>query len=299
MALKKKKNPFALLRAEVKRRRAEQEKKRNKPKAQGNRKITRAATTTGAVPKTSLKQRALNAKGKAKAVVRKAKGKAQAAVAKVDTKEERSAIAKSVRKRVSTAAKNARTKAKDIYRKADTKSERKALLGKAKKAVSKKAKSVGKNLKARANFRLNKLGLGNTKSRAAALKNLKSKAKDIRGKARIAKSNTAAKLRGVGVKAQLKGLRVKGNVMKGLREAGIGTGRGKRRTAYRMKPATTNFGKGARATGKAIRSAKRNVRAAGSAAVDKAKTLSSAARNWSQKKKDAMKKLWESNRKNK
>jgi hypothetical protein len=297
MALKKKKNPFALLRAEVKRRKLEQEKKRNKPKPQGNRSITRAATTTGAVPKTSLKQRALNVKGKAKAVVRKAKGKAQAAVAKVDTKAERSAIAKGLGKRVSTAAKNAKSKAKDIYRKVDTKSERKALLGKAKSAVSKKAKSVGSAAKKQATFRLNKLTGTGTKGRAAALKNLKSKAKDIRGKARIAKSNTAAKLRGVKVKAQLKGLKVKGNIMKGLREAGIGAGRGKLRSKNKMTPATTNFGKGARATGKAIRSAKRNVRAAGSAAVDKAKSLSSAARNWSQKKKDAMKKLWESNRK--
>jgi hypothetical protein len=292
MALKKK-NKLQQIAAAVKRDLARAKLRRNKPEPKGNRTVARAATTTGAIPKTSLKQRALNVKGKAKSYVRKAK----AVVAKVDTKAERSAIAKGIKGKVTKAVKNAKTKAKDIYRKVDTKSERKALLGKAKKAVSSKAKSAAKNLKKQANFRLNKLGLGGTKSRAKFKKDVKFAAKALPGKLRVARSNTAAKLRGVKVKAQLKGLKVKGNIMKGLKEAGIGVGAGRRRTALSKQPATTNFGKGARATGKAIRSAKRNVRAAGSAAMDKGKALSNAARNWSQKKKAAMQRLWNRNKK--
>jgi len=213
MALKKK-NKFQQIAAAVKRDLARKKAERNKPKPKGNRTVARPTTTTGSVPKTSLKQRALNVKGKAKSVVRKAK----AVVAKVDTKAERSAIAKRVKGKVTKAAKNAKSKAKDIYRKLDTKSERKAALGKAKKAVA-------KNLKARGNMALNKLTGTGTKGRATALKNFK-------GKAALARSNTAAKLRGVKVKLQLK--------------------KGK---------------------------------------------LSNAAKNWSQKKKAAMQKLWNRNKK--
>ena len=209
MALKKK-NKFQQIAAAVKRDLARKKAERNKPKPKGNRTVARPTTTTGSVPKTSLKQRALNVKGKAKSVVRKAK----AVVAKVDTKAERQAIAKKVKGKVTKA-----------YRKVDTKMERKALLNKAKKAVSTKAKGVAKNLKARGNMALNKLTGTGTKGRATALKNFK-------GKAALARSNTAAKLRGVKVKLQLK--------------------KGK---------------------------------------------LSNAAKNWSQKKKAAMQKLWNRNKK--
>jgi hypothetical protein len=263
MALKKK-NKLQQIAAAVKRDLARAKLRRNKPEPKGNRTVARAATTTGAIPKTSLKQRALNVKGKAKSYVRKAK----AVVAKVDTKAERSAIAKGIKGKVTKAVKNAKTKAKDIYRKVDTKSERKALLGKAKKAVSKKAKSAAQNLKKQANFRLNKLGLGGTKSRAKFKKDVKFAAKALPGKLRVARSNTAAKLRGVGVKAQLKGQKIK-SAAKDLR--------GKARLARSNTAAK-------------LRGVKVKLQL-------KKGELSNAAKNWSQKKKAAMKKLWEGNKK--
>jgi len=200
MALKKK-NKLQQIAAAVKRDLARAKLRRNKPKPKGNRSIARPTTTTGSVPRTSLKQRALNIKGKAKAVVRKAKGKAQAVVAKVDTKAERQAIVKKVKGKVTKA-----------YRKVDTKMERKALLSKAKSAVSKKAKSVGKKVKAQANFRLNKLGLGGTKSRAKFKKDVKAAAKDFKG-------SVKSRVKSIRGKADDIKKAVGSNVRKGLSEA--------------------------------------------------------------------------------
>jgi hypothetical protein len=155
MALKKK-SKFAQLRAFIKVQKAKEKMAKDKPKPKGNRSISRPATKAGAIPKLSLKQRALNLKGRAKAAIRNAPKNA-----------------KKVKKAV-----------KSTYRQVDTKMERKALLNKAKEAVSKKTKSVGKDLKAQANFRLNKLTGTGTKGR-------EKKAKEI--KANISSAASAAK----------------------------------------------------------------------------------------------------------